>query len=114
VLAAVGGALPLASVWISTGILAVAAPYPGVDSRPATEPAGLTLRRRGDDVAGGAVRVGAGPGRLPETSVNETLKQASRSATGDGRRRLRHALVVVEVRARRHLARWCRPDDSEL
>jgi len=30
------------------------------------------------------------------TSVNETLKQASRSATGHGRRRLRHALVVVE------------------
>ena len=30
------------------------------------------------------------------TSFNETLKQASRSATGHGRRRLRHALVVVE------------------
>jgi len=115
VLAAVGGASgALASVWILDGILAMLPPQnPGVDRRPATEPAGLALRRRGDAVRRRAVRLRAGlagGSNELQRDAEAARSQRDRVRTSASPSRTRRG----RVRARRHAALWCRPDDSEL
>ncbi len=97
VLAAVGGALgALASVWILDGILAMLPPNTLASTADPRLNLPVLLFAVGATMFAGALCGSAQAWQAARTSVNETLKQASRSATGYGRRRLRHALVVVE------------------
>jgi putative ABC transport system permease protein len=96
-LAAVGGALgALASVWILDGILAMLPPHTLASTVDPRLNLPVLLFAAGATMFAGALCGSAQAWQAARTSVNETLKQASRSATGYGRRRLRHALVVVE------------------
>jgi putative ABC transport system permease protein len=97
VLAAVGGALgTLASVWILDGILAMLPPNSLASTADPRLNLPVLLFAIGAAMFAGALCGSAQAWQAARTSFNETLKQASRSATGHGRRRLRHALVVVE------------------
>jgi putative ABC transport system permease protein len=97
VLAAVGGAVgALASVWILDGILAMLPPNTLASSVDPRLNLPVLLFAVGATVFAGALCGSAQAWQAARTSVNETLKQAGRSATGHGGRRLRHALVVVE------------------
>ena len=97
VLAAVGGALgALASVWILDGILAMLPPNTLASSVDPRLNLPVLLFAVGATMFAGALCGSAQAWQAARTSVNETLKQAGRSATGHGGRRLRHALVVVE------------------
>jgi putative ABC transport system permease protein len=97
VLAAVGGALgALASVWILDGILAMLPPHTLASTVDPRLNLPVLLFAVGATMFAGALCGAAQAWQVARTSFNETLKQASRSATGHGRRRLRHALVVVE------------------
>jgi putative ABC transport system permease protein len=97
VLAAVGGALgALASVWILDGILAMLPPNSLASTADPRLNLPVLLFAVGATMFAGALCGSAQAWQAARTSVNDTLKQASRSATGHGRRRLRHALVVVE------------------
>ncbi|HMG19180.1 MAG TPA: ABC transporter permease, partial [Gemmatimonadales bacterium] len=97
VLAAVGGALgALASVWILDGILAMLPPYTLASTVDPRLNLPVLLFAVGATMFAGALCGSAQAWQAARTSFNETLKQASRSATGHGRRRLLHALVVVE------------------
>jgi putative ABC transport system permease protein len=97
VLAAVGGALgALASVWILDGILAMLPPNTLASSADPRLNLPVLLFAVGATMFAGALCGSAQAWQAARTSVNDTLKQAGRSATGHGGRRLRHALVVVE------------------
>jgi putative ABC transport system permease protein len=97
VLAAVGGALgALASVWILDGILAMLPPHTLASTVDPRLNLPVLLFAVGATMFAGALCGSAQAWQAARTSVNETLKQAGRSATGHGGRRLRHALVVVE------------------
>src|SRR5688572_25653362 len=97
VLAAVGGALgALASVWILDGILAMLPPNTLASSVDPRLNLPVLLFAVGATMFAGALCGSAQAWQAARTSVNETLKQAGRSATGHGGRRLQHALVVVE------------------
>ena len=97
VLAAVGGALgALASVWILDGILAMLPPNTLASTVDPRLNLPVLLFAVGATMFAGALCGSAQAWQAARTSFNETLKQAGRSATGHGRRRLRHALVVVE------------------
>lgn len=97
VLAAAGGVLgALASVWILDGILAMMPPNSLASTADPRLNLPVLLFAVGATMFAGALCGSAQAWQAARTSLNETLKQASRSATGHGRRRLRHALVVVE------------------
>lgn len=97
VLAAVGGALgALASVWILDGILAMLPPQTLASTVDPRLNLPVLLFAVGATMFAGALCGSAQAWQAARTSFNETLKQASRGATGHGRRRLPHALVVVE------------------
>ena len=115
VLAAVGGALgTLSSVWILQGILAMLPPV----TLPSTADPRLNLPvllfAVGATMFAGALCGSAQAWQASRTSFNETLKQAGRSATGHGTPASSSRTRRCRVRARRHLARWRRPDDPEL
>ena len=97
VLAAVGGAVgALASVWILDGILAM---LPSNTLASTVDPQlnlPVLLFAVGATMFAGALCGSAQAWQAARTSFSETLQQAGRSATGHGRRGLRHALVVVE------------------
>jgi putative ABC transport system permease protein len=96
-LAAVGGALgALASVWVLEGILAMLPPQTLASTVDPRLNLPVLLFAIGATMFAGALCGSAQAWQAARTSFTETLKQASRSTTGHGRRRLRHALVVVE------------------
>jgi putative ABC transport system permease protein len=97
VLAAVGGVLgALASVWILDGILAMMPPNSLASTADPRLNLPVLIFAVGATMLAGALCGSAQAWQAARTSLNETLKQATRSATGHGRRRLRHGLVVVE------------------
>src|SRR5688572_4492574 len=97
VLATVGGALgALASVWILDGILALLPPNTLASTVDPRLNLPVLLFAVAATMFAGALCGSAQAWQAARTGFNETLKQASRGATGHGRRRLRHALVVVE------------------
>jgi putative ABC transport system permease protein len=97
VLAAIGGALGvLASMWILQGILAMLPPFTlasTVDPRLNLQ---VLLFALGTTMFAGTVSGSVQAWQAGRTNFNDTLKQAGRSGIGHGRRRLLHALVVVE------------------
>jgi putative ABC transport system permease protein len=97
VLAAVGGALGvLASVWILEGILAMLPPYTVASTVDPKLNLPVLLFALGATMFAGALSGSAQAWQAGRTNFNDTLKQAGRSEIGHGRRRLLHALVVVE------------------
>ncbi|MGH9632644.1 MAG: ABC transporter permease, partial [Bryobacteraceae bacterium] len=97
VLAAAGGALgTLSSFWILKGILAILPP--GTLPSEADPQLNLPVLVFTFLVAmlSGLLCGSAQAWQATRADVHDTLKQSGRSATGSGRRRLRHALVVVE------------------
>ena len=97
VLATAGGALgALASVWILDGILALLPPNTLASTVDPQLNLPVLLFAVGATMIAGALCGSAQAWQTARTSFNETLQQAGRSATGHGRRVLRHALVVVE------------------
>jgi putative ABC transport system permease protein len=97
VLAAVGGGLgALSSVWILDGILAMLPPQTLASTVDPRLNLPVLLFAVGATMFAGALCGSAQAWQAARSSFNETLKQASRSATGHGRRRLRHSLVVAE------------------
>ena len=96
-LAAVGGALGvLASAWILQGILLMLPPFTLASTVDPRLNLPVLFFAVGATMFAGALCGSAQAWQAGRTNFNETLKQASRNATGHGRRRLRHALVVVE------------------
>ena len=97
VLAAIGGALGvLASVWIRQGILAMLPPFTLASTVDPTLNLQVFLFAVGATIVAGALSGSAQAWHAGRTNLNDTLKQAGRGGTGHGRRRLLHALVVVE------------------
>ena len=97
VLAAVGGALgALASVWILDGILAMLPPQTLASNVDPRLNLPVLLFAVVATMCAGALCGSAQAWQAARTSVNDRLKQAGRSATAHGRRRLQDALVVVE------------------
>jgi len=96
-LAAVGGALGvLASVWILQGILAMLPPFTLASTVDPTLNLQVLLFALGATMFAGALSGSAQAWQAGRANFNDTLKQAGRGGTGHGRRRLLHALVVVE------------------
>jgi len=97
VLAAIGGALGvLASVWILQGILAMLPPFTLASSVDPKLNLQVLLFALGATMFAGALSGSAQAWQAGRTNFNDTLKQAGRSEIGHGRRRLLHALVVIE------------------
>jgi putative ABC transport system permease protein len=97
VLAAAGGALgALSSVWILDGILAMLPPNTLASTVDPRLNLPVLLFAVGATMIAGALCGSAQAWQTARTSFNETLQQAGRSATGHGRRVLRHSLVVFE------------------
>ena len=97
VLAAIGGALGvLASVWILQGILAMLPPFTLASTVDPKLNLQVLLFALGATMFVGALSGSAQAWQAGRTNFNDTLKQAGRGGTGHGRRRLLHALVVVE------------------
>jgi putative ABC transport system permease protein len=96
-LAAIGGALGvLASVWILQGILAALPPFTLASTVDPNLNLQVLLFALGATMFAGALSGSAQAWQAGRTNFNDTLKQAGRGGTGHGRRRLLHALVVVE------------------
>jgi len=96
-LAAAGGALgALSSVWILQGILAILPPF----TLPAEADPRLSLPvllfTLAATALSGLLCGAAQAWQASRADWNDALKKAGRSATGSGRRGLRHTLVVVE------------------
>ena len=97
VLAAIGGALGVvASVWILQGILAMLPPFTLASTVDPKLNLQVLLFALGATMFAGALSGSAQAWQAGRTNFNDTLKQAGRGGTGHGRRRLLHALVVVE------------------
>jgi putative ABC transport system permease protein len=97
VLAAVGGAWGvLASVWILEGILAMLPPFTLASTVNPKLNLQVLLFALGATMFAGALSGSVPAWQAGRTNFNDTLKQAGRSEIGHGRRRLLHALVVVE------------------
>jgi putative ABC transport system permease protein len=97
VLAAIGGALGVvASVWILQGILAMLPPFTLASTVDPKLNLQVLLFALGGTMFAGALSGSAQAWQAGRMNFNDTLKQAGRGGTGHGRRRLLHALVVVE------------------
>jgi putative ABC transport system permease protein len=97
VLAAIGGALGvLVSVWILQGILAMLPPFTLASTVDPKLNLQVLLFALGATMFAGALSGSAQAWQAGRTDFNDTLKQAGRGGIGQGRRRLLHALVVVE------------------
>ena len=97
VLAAIGGALGvLASMWILQGILAMLPPFTLASTVDPKLNLQVLLFALGTTMFAGALSGSVQAWQAGRTNFNDTLKQAGRSGIGHGRRRLLHALVVVE------------------
>jgi putative ABC transport system permease protein len=93
-LATAGGTLgALSSIWILQGILAMLSLPAEADPRLSLPVLLFTLVVT---MLSGLLCGAAQAWQSSRGNWNDTLRQAGRSATGSGRRRLRHALVVVE------------------
>lgn len=98
VLAAIGGALGVvASVWILRGILVMLPPFTLASTVDPKLNVQVLLFALGATMFAGAVSGSAQAWQAGRTNFNDTLKQGGRSGTGHGRRRLLHALVIVEL-----------------
>jgi putative ABC transport system permease protein len=98
VLAAIGGALGvLASAWILEGILAMLPPFTLASTVDPKLNLPVLLFALGATMIAGALSGSVQAWQAGRTNFNDTLKQAGRSEIGRGRRRLLHALVVVEL-----------------
>jgi putative ABC transport system permease protein len=96
-LAAIGGALGvLASVWILQGILAMLPPFTLASTVDPKLNLQVLLFALGATMFAGALSGSAQAWQSGRTNFNDTLKQGGRSEIGHGRRRLLHALVVIE------------------
>jgi putative ABC transport system permease protein len=96
-LASIGGALGvLASVWILQGILAMLPPFTLASTVDPKLNLQVLLFALGATMFAGALSGSAQAWQAGRTNFNDTLKQAGRSEIGHGRRRLLHALVVIE------------------
>ena len=97
VLATIGGALGvLASMWILQGILAMLPPFTLASTVDPKLNLQVLLFALGTTMFAGALSGSVQAWQAGRTNFNDTLKQAGRSGIGHGRRRLLHALVVVE------------------
>jgi putative ABC transport system permease protein len=97
VLAAIGGALGVvASMWILQGILAMLPPFTLASTVDPKLNLQVLLFALGATMFAGALSGSAQAWQAGRTDFNDTLKQPGRGGTGHGRRRLLHALVVVE------------------
>ena len=98
VLAAIGGALGvLASAWILEGILAMLPPFTLASTVDPKLNLPVLLFALGATMIAGALSGSVQAWQAGRTNFYDTLKQAGRSEIGRGRRRLLHALVVVEL-----------------
>ena len=98
VLAAIGGALGvLASAWILEGILAMLPPFTLASTVDPKLNLPVLLFALGATMIAGALSGSVQAWQAGRTNFNDTLKQSGRSEIGRGRRRLLHALVVVEL-----------------
>ncbi len=98
VLAAIGGALGvLASAWILQGILAMLPPFTLASTVDPKLNLQVLLFALGATMIAGALSGSVPAWQAGRTNFNDTLKQSGRGGTGRGRRRLLHALVVVEL-----------------
>ena len=98
VLAAIGGALGvLASAWILEGILAMLPPFTLASTVDPKLNLPVLLFTLGATTIAGALSGSFQAWQAGRTTFNDTLKQSGRSQIGRGRRRLLHALVVVEL-----------------
>ena len=98
VLAAIGGALGvLASAWILEGILAMLPPFTLASTVDPKLNLPVLLFALGATMIAGALSGSVQAWQAGRTNFNDTLKQSGPSAIGRGRRRLLHALVVVEL-----------------
>jgi putative ABC transport system permease protein len=96
-LAAIGGALGvLTSVWILQGILAMLPPFILASTVDPKLNLQVLLFALGATMVAGALSGSAQAWQAGRTNFNDTLKQGGRSEIGHGRRRLLHALVVIE------------------
>ena len=97
VLAAFGGALGVvASGWILQGIVAMLPPFTLASTVDPKLNLQVLLFALGATMFGGALSGSAQAWQAGRANFHDTLKQAGRGGTGDERRRLLHALVVVE------------------
>ena len=98
VLAAIGGALGvLASAWILEGILAMLPPFTLASTVDPKLNLPVLLFTLGATLIAGALSGSVQAWQAGRTNFNDTLKQSGPSEIGRGRRRLLHALVVVEL-----------------
>jgi putative ABC transport system permease protein len=98
VLAAIGGAVGvLASAWILEGILAMLPPFTLASTADPKLNVPVLLFTLGATMIAGALSGSVQAWQAGRTNFNDTLKQSGRSQIGRGRRRLLHALVVVEL-----------------
>ena len=98
VLAAIGGALGvLASAWILEGILAMLPPFTLASTVDPKLNLPVLLFALGATMIAGALSGSVQAWQAGRTNFYDTLKQSGRSEIGRGRRRLLHALVVVEL-----------------
>ena len=98
VLAAISGALGvLASAWILEGILAMLPPFTLASTVDPKLNLPVLLFALGATMIAGALSGSVQAWQAGRTNFYDTLKQSGRSEIGRGRRRLLHALVVVEL-----------------
>jgi putative ABC transport system permease protein len=97
VLALAGGVFGvLASLWILQGILAILPPFTLASTVDPKLNVPVLLFALGATMFAGALSGSVQAWQAGRTNFNDTLKQSGRNEIGRGRRRLLHALVVVE------------------